>query len=153
VALLALALIAVPVGHSFAVRNEGWGTTDARLSLRYLALNLPANGGFYLGDWRFPLVVTALAAGGLRAHGFRRERLALGAWFLLFFGMFLLFYAGSYNYGADVRYSLMTYPPLVILGGLGASRLRHWLTGRIPSRDAGVLIVGAILAQSLLYLP
>ena len=35
----------------------------------------------------------------------------------------LLFYAGSYNYGADVRYSLMTYPPLAVLGGLGAARL------------------------------
>ena len=26
----------------------------------------------------------------------------------------LVFYAGSYNYGADVRYSLATYPPLMI---------------------------------------
>jgi hypothetical protein len=153
VALLALALIAVHVGHSFAVRHEGWGTTDARLSLRYLILNLPANGGFYLGDWRFPIVFTALAAWGLGGDGFGRERLVLGGWFALFFGMFLLFYAGSYNYGADVRYSLMTYPPLAILGGLGASRLRHWLVVWTRAADARWVIVGVILAQSVLYLP
>jgi hypothetical protein len=153
VALLALALIAVHIGHSFAVRHEGWGTTDARLSLRYVFVNLPANGGFYLGDWRFPIAMTALAAWGLGADGFGRERLALGAWFGLFFVMFLLFYAGSYNYGADVRYSLMTYPPLAILGGLGASRIRHWLGGRTGSADARWLLIGAILAQSILYIP
>jgi 4-amino-4-deoxy-L-arabinose transferase-like glycosyltransferase len=153
VALLALALIAVHVGHSFAVRNEGWGTTDARLSLRYLLLNLPANGGFYLGDRRFPIAITALAAGGLAARGFTRERLALGLWFGLFFVMFLSFYAGSYNYGADVRYSLMTYPPLAVLAGLGASRMRQWLAGRIVSGDAGRVVIAGLLAQTILYLP
>ena len=48
------------------------------------------------------------------------------SYFLLFFGIALLFYAGSYNYGADVRYSLMTYPPLAILGGLGAGAIVGW---------------------------
>ena len=110
------------IGHLFAVRNEGWGTTDSRLSLQYLAVNLPVNGRFYLGDIRFPVVVTLLAAFGLGGNGFRRERLVLALWFALFFGVFLLFYAGSYDYGADVRYSLMTYPPLAILGGLGVSQ-------------------------------
>ena len=119
VALLGLALLAVHVGHLFAVRNEGWGTTGLAAVPPYLPVNLPVNGRFYLGDIRFPVVVTLLAALGFGGNGFRRERLALALWFALFFGVFLLFYAGSYNYGADVRYSLMTYPPLAILGGAG----------------------------------
>ena len=48
---------------------------------------------------------------GCSAGPFRRERLAMAIYFLLFFAIGLVFYAGSYNYGADVRYSLMTYPP------------------------------------------
>src|SRR6185436_2523832 len=107
----------------FAVRNEGWGTNDARLSLRYVAANLRVNGRFYLGDPRFPLIFTMLAMFGLEPWRLDPKRMAIALYFLLFFGIDLLFYAGSYNYGADVRYSLMTYPPLAVLGGLGASRV------------------------------
>ena len=49
--------------------------------------------------------------------------MTIAFYFLLFFGIALLFYAGSYDYGADIRYSLATYPPLAILGGLGLARL------------------------------
>src|SRR6266545_3879464 len=47
-ALLFVALIAVHLGHIFVVRNEGWGTTEARVSLRYLRQNLRVNGRFYI---------------------------------------------------------------------------------------------------------
>ena len=43
----------------------------------------------------------------------------MAIYFFLFFATGLVFYAGSYNYGADVRYSLMTYPPIAVLGGVG----------------------------------
>ncbi|MGH9371576.1 MAG: glycosyltransferase family 39 protein, partial [Vicinamibacterales bacterium] len=46
VALLSFALVAVHIGHMFAVRNEGWGTSEARLSLQYLGTNLGVNGWF-----------------------------------------------------------------------------------------------------------
>ena len=153
IALLGLALLAAHIGHLAAVRNEGWGTTDTRLSLRYLAVNLPVNGRFYLGDIRFPVVVTLLAALGFGGTAFRRERFALALWFALFFGVFLLFYAGSYNYGADVRYSLMTYPPLAILGGAGLSQVARW-TGRWTlGLGARRLTTAAVVLQFLIYLP
>ena len=63
--------------------------------------------------------------------------MAMAFYFLLFFGIALLFYAGSYDYGADVRYSLATYPPLAILGGLGMARLVRWIE-RLEPRTAGV---------------
>ena len=76
------------------------------------------NGGFYLADERFPVLYTLLALVGLAGRGWLAERGVAGRLFLLFFGIYLLFYAGSYNYGADVRYSLMTYPPMAVLAAL-----------------------------------
>ncbi len=51
-----------------------WGTSEARLSLRYVVDNLRVNGRFYLGDERFPLVFTLLAIIGLPGRRFRTER-------------------------------------------------------------------------------
>ena len=120
--LLFVVLAAANIGHLVAVRNENWGTSEARLSLRYVIPNLRVNGWFYVWDWRFPTAFTLLAIVGLFARRFSPERLAIAGYFALFFVMDLLFYAGSYNYGADVRYSLLTYPPIAILAGVGSQR-------------------------------
>lgn len=151
--LFALALAAVHIGHMAVVRNEGWGASDARLSLAYVIPNFRVNGGFYIADGRFPPILTLLAAVGLLGRTFRSERRVFGAYFFAFFGIYLLFYAGSYNYGADVRYSLMTYPPIAILGGLGASAIAAWLD-RVSTSFAGRRVVTIlVLAQFLLYAP
>jgi hypothetical protein len=71
----------------------------------------------------------------------------MAVYFVLFFGIVLLFYAGSYNYGADVRYSLATYPPLAILGGLGAARLVRWATRFEPRLPAVQCLTAAVLVQ------
>ncbi len=124
----------------------------------YVAINLRVNGGFYLGDERFPVVFTLLAVIGLFDRPFRTGRLCVGAYFLLFFGMYLSFYAGSYNYGADVRYSLMTYPPLAILGGLGAARVATWIE-RVRLERLGAdtpaqgLVTAGLVFQFLWYAP
>ena len=106
--LLFLAFVAVDVGHMVAVRNEGWGTTQARMSQAYVADNLRVHGRFFLTDARFPITYTLLAILGL--WGWRGEagRMTMAFYFLLFFGIALPFYAGSYSYGADGRYSLGT---------------------------------------------
>jgi hypothetical protein len=153
VGLLFLALVAIHVGHLFAVRDMTWGTSEARLSLRYVVDNLRVNGRFYLGDTRFPLIVTLLAIIGLPGRQFRIERMSVVFYFLLFFGIYLLFYAGSYNYGADVRYSLMTYPPLAILGGLGAARVVGWLTRLGSGLHARAVLTAALAFQFLWYSP
>jgi 4-amino-4-deoxy-L-arabinose transferase-like glycosyltransferase len=139
--LLFLALAAVPFAHLYAVRNIEWGASAARFSLHYLPGNLRVNGRFYLFDERFPMAFTLLALFGLALPGFRRERLAMAMYFALFFGIGLVFYAGSYNYGADVRYSLLNYPPLAILAGVGAARLVRLLIWR-GMNVRGVLITG-----------
>ena len=149
--LLGLLLAAVPLAHLAAVRDIGWGTTGARFSIAYVPDNLRVNGWFYLADRRFCVAWTALAVAGLASgRGIARWMFAL--YFAAFFGIDLLFYAGSYDYGADVRYSLATYPPLAIAGGLGVSRLSAFLPRRYGHVWRGVL--GALLvAQFIWYLP
>jgi hypothetical protein len=83
----------------------------------------------------------------------RGERLWVLAYFLVFFGIDLFFYAGSYNYGADVRYSLMTYPPLAVLGGLGASRIAHWVERTAPQVPARPVVAAGLAFQFLWYAP
>ena len=151
--LLFAMLATVHIGHLVAVRNENWGASEARLSLEYVIPNLRVNGWFYLGDWRFPIVFTLLAIAGLFSHRFGRERLALLGYFALFFVMDLLFYAGSYNYGADVRYSLLTYPPIATLAGLSARRL-YLLVPQMPHGvSARAAVAGALVFQFLWYVP
>jgi hypothetical protein len=148
-ALLFLALTAAHLGHIVAVRNEAWGTTQARLSLAYVANNLRANTAFYLWDRRFPMTFTLFAIVGLIAGGVGRGRSTIIAYFALFFAMTLVFYAGSYDYGADVRYSLMTYPPLLILAGFGLAQAVRWMDRIVPRTavfPAVVLLVGSQFA-------
>jgi len=151
---LLLCLVAVHVAHLFAIRHVDWGTTGPRFSFRYVETNLPVNGGFYLYDERFPAALTVLAVGGLISLRRCRETWSMAIYFLLFFAIGLVFYAGSYNYGADVRYSLMTYPPIAVLGGLGASRLTHFgarLVSAIRSPFATRGLVRAALITILLF--
>ena len=148
--VLALLLVAVHLGHLTAVRNEGWGTDDARLALKYVAANLRVNGGFFLGDERFPVAFTALAVVG--ALAWRQRGAAVVLHLVLFFGITLFFYAGSYDYGADVRYSLMTYPAIAILAGGGAARIATQLSGAAGGR-APWLVAAMLGVQFLWYAP
>lgn len=151
-ALLGLGLCAVPVAHLVAVRNEGWGTTGQRLSLDYVWMNLLVNGRFYLWDERFPAFVALLALAAVVTVR-TKATLLMAAWFLTFWSVFLFFYAGSYDYGADVRYSLITYPPLSILAGIGASQLCAWVPRRSTASLATAAIVLAFGVQFLWSLP
>ena len=82
-------------------------------------------------------------------------KLLIFSWFLLFWGIFLFFYAGSYHYGADVRFSLVSFIPLAILAGMGAGFIRELIEGvgsRI--REAGSCLIILVLIFSFLqFLP
>lgn len=151
---LFLSLVAVHVAHLFAIRHIDWGTTGPRFSFRYMQTNLPVNGWFYLYDERFPVAFTVLAIAGLLSVRHRREGWSMAMYFLVFFAVALVFYAGSYNYGADVRYSLMTYPPLAVLGGLGASWLAQFgarLAPPVGSRLTTSAVFRALIVTTLMF--
>ena len=151
VTALGVLMLAPEMAHMAAVRNQDWGASDQRFSLAYLANNLVTNGRFYLADHRFPFALTVLAVAGITRS---RWTLVMVTWFLLFWGVFLFFYAGSYNYGADVRYSLMSNAPLAVLAGIGAARIAKAVQRTYPALTWSAAGMGAILLfQSTLYLP
>ncbi len=152
-ALLGVSLCALYAMHLYAVRSEDWGSSSARMSLEFVWQNLRTNTLFYLGDHRFPVVYSALAMMAIVARPIRTTIIPL-TYFGLFWGVFLFFYAGSYDYGADVRFSLMSYPPLAILAGVGASSLMRTMKRLVfDSRRISIIVGGGLCIQFLWYMP
>lgn len=117
--------------HFYAVSGHSWGAEGSKFSLEFLKNNLYTNGIYYLNDRHFPVIITALAALGLFcSRKLFKWRLLIFCWFILFWGIFLFFYAGSYRYGADVRFALVSFMPLAVLAGMGGG----WIRDRL---DAG----------------
>lgn len=144
----------VPIAHLMVVRDESWGTEGSRMSWEFAQANAPANFWFYLADERFPAVVGAAAVVGLLSFDRVRERALLLAYFATFWLVYAFFYAGSYNYGADVRYSLMTYIPVAGLAGLGVVRAARWAQALSPTRSVvAVAPAVVVLLQMINYWP
>ncbi|MDO9228215.1 MAG: glycosyltransferase family 39 protein [Syntrophales bacterium] len=137
--LIAFALIIPHFWHFFAISDQSWGASGAKFSTFFFPNNLTVNGFYFLNDKEFPVLFTFLALVGLAAWkgrpGGSGEKIGPGGvllillWFLLFWGIFLFFYAGSYKYGADVRFALVCFMPLAVLAGLGGDALREWVAG------------------------
>ena len=152
-ALVGLVLCGTLIAHTFAVRGEPWGSSGARMALSYVPMNLSVNGPFYYADWRFPAIYSILAVVGLLWASSPGPALIVLVNFAVFWLAFLCFYAGSYNFGADVRYSLMTYPPLAILAGVGAARIVTALERRWPTKRVAAGMAALLGFQFLLYMP
>jgi hypothetical protein len=133
--LVAFALIIPHIWHFYAMSGQSWGAPGAKFAADFLAGNLAVNGPYYFNNREFPLLFTLLALAGLAAwigrpatDPRRLDRRSAGLvplWFFLFWTIFLFFYAGSYKYGADVRFALLCFMPLAVLGGLGGEALKN----------------------------
>jgi len=132
---LAFILIIPHLVHLYAVRDMGWGSSGPKFSLDFLEGNLRVNALFYLKNVRFPLLYSIFFMLGLLLQGgkqdtwwktfFIYEKALILVWFFLFWGIFIVFYAGSYDYGADVRFSLLSSIPLALLAGNGTVSVAH----------------------------
>ena len=135
--------------HFYAVSGHSWGAEGSKFSLEFLRNNLYTNGIYYLNDRHFPVIITALAALGLFcSRKLFKWRLLILCWFILFWGIFLLFYAGSYRYGADVRFALVSFMPLSILAGMGGG----WIRDRLDAGASGENDRWKVLPSSLVVL-
>lgn len=141
-----LALAIPHLWHLYAMGGQSWGAPGPKFSLAFFLGNAAVNGPYYLNNEQFPLLFTILAAAGagagmlgagIRPQQGRRVAALLMIWFILFWGVFLFFYAGSYKYGADVRFSLLTFMPLAVLGGMGAECLVRRAADILACRPAG----------------
>jgi len=121
--LIVFALLIVPhLVHLDSVNKEKWGAgnEEEKIGVEHIDENLEVNSMFFFENTRFPVAFTVLSLIGLALRKAWREKIVLGLWFLSFFVLYLLFYAGSFNYGVDVRFSLTLYIPIAILAGCGA---------------------------------
>ena len=142
--------------HAYAVSGQSWGAKGTKFSIDFFWDNLNTNGLYYLNNEQFPILLTLLCFMGLLfARHTLKWKLLIFSWFLLFWGIFLFFYAGSYHYGADVRFSLVSFIPLAILAGMGAGFIRELIKGvgcRI--REPGSCLIILVLIFSFLqFLP
>jgi hypothetical protein len=151
---LCLGLLLLPhFAHLYLVRSQNWGSTDAKFSLTSFWQNISVNGPFYFNNERYPALFTLLAFAGMLGRRNWRFTLPLLAWALCLWGVFLFFYAGSYDYGADVRYSLLSAAPLAILGGIGGHDLYSKLARRLESRNSAFLLGLALTLAWIKFLP
>ncbi|MBW1973522.1 MAG: glycosyltransferase family 39 protein, partial [Deltaproteobacteria bacterium] len=139
--------------HLFAVRTENWGAQGAKFALKYLKQNYHINAPFYIKNIEFPAIVTLIAVIGVISFKKWKESLICLLWFSSFFFIFLFFYAGSYHYGADVRYSLLTYMPIALLAGFGAKKISKLLSIFITKKYSIIIIAGLFLYFLIYFLP
>lgn len=146
--LLALFLLLPHLAHLWAVRGEGWGSAEAgKFAWQYVGPNLRTNAGFYVEGREYPVLFTVLALLGLFGAGRFHPRAVAAGWFVLFFAIFIPFHAGSYRYGADVRFSLVSAMPLALLAGAGSA----WLSRRLAAWGVDARLAWAAPWVALLY--
>jgi hypothetical protein len=141
--------------HIYATGGQSWGAEGPKFSLEFFWQNIGTNTLYYLNNKEFPVLFTVLSFVGLlfSRYSLKWKGMIL-LWFLIFWGIFLFFYAGSYKYGADVRFSLMSFMPLTVFAGMGGGFIKNKVndlfkrcnTG-LSCHVSGILIIVVIFAS------
>lgn len=139
--------LAIPnLMHLWSMRTEDWGANDGRrFAAEFITKNFKSNAGYFFGSPWFPIAGTVLALCAVLwlLVKNRAALLTLGLWFLLSWGIFVIFYAGGYHYGASSRYAVVSCAPVAAFMGIGAAALFKLLRAR-PIILAGAITVGVI---------
>ena len=153
-ALLLFLLLVPHFAHLRAVRHEKWGSTEAKFSTKHAEQNWKPSARYYVEGRDFPAFFTLAALLGLFYPRRKRQVAVSFVWFALLFGIFVPFYAGSYRYGADVRFAALSAAPLAILAGAGLGMVSDWLARRVGrSRWLRVVPYGLAVYAFTHYLP
>lgn len=153
---LSLALLLPTLLHLWSMRTEKWGATDGRrFDLSFLDKNLRSNVGYFVSQEWFPVAGTALALTGVGWLAWRNRRigLGLGLWFATSWGIFVLFYAGGYYYGASSRYSVVSAAPVALFVGIGAAAAFGWLRRRPALLSSVATLAGLNWAATMHFVP
>ena len=143
---LAVALATPNLMHLWSVRTENWGANDGRrFDFDFIGKNFHSNGGYFIDSHWFPVAGTVLAvAGAIWLLGRNRTAgLALGTWFVFSWGIFIIFYAGGYFYGASSRYGVVSCAPVAVFMGIGLAAI-HARLGRLPTWFYGLAAAGLV---------
>ncbi len=120
-----------------------WGAEEGKFQYDYMDRNWTDNTSYWFNGRRHLLVLTPFALIGLVSLIRRKSYLGpiLFAWFFMFFLSYLFFYAGSFTSGGiGFRYTVLCYPPLIILASWGANRSVR-LIGRYANRRDALFFI------------
>jgi len=142
--------------HLYVVQDRSWGASGAKFSLDYFLNNFHTNSVFYLMNREFPLIFSIFGIAGLffcKGKIFIREKIILLSWFLVFWGIFLFFYAGTYRHDVNLsaRFSLLSYIPISIFAGLGASVIGSFVESKV--RHIKLIVILLIVFNFIWFLP
>jgi hypothetical protein len=130
VGVFLLLLIILPsMLHTTNNKGDSWGAPDGKkFSAGYFSNNAAHNILYFIDASRFPLIFSIFALIGLGFGLIRHTKATawLLLWFAAFFFMYAFFYAGSFDYGMDVRFALTMISPFLIIGAMGA----HFIWGK-----------------------
>jgi 4-amino-4-deoxy-L-arabinose transferase-like glycosyltransferase len=156
-ALLIVLFLAGPhfVHLSHANKTDSWGASGEKLSLQYVKHNFSTNFMFFFENTRHPVVFTVISLIGFLVgmKVYKRETLFVLVWFSAFFGVYLLFYAGSFNFGVDVRYSLSMFPAFAVLAGIGLLVIESFLKSFTKEFHAVAIVVMIVLISFYFFIP
>ncbi len=132
--------------HFLMFAHFTWGNDAGgeKFLLSVIPENLKANVLYFCNNRNIPVLLTGCAAFGFLpfcGRGRLSEKLFLLLWFIVFFLVFIPFYAGSYEYGMDSRYVLLCIAPVAVLASLALAK--------IPK----TLAVIALLLMTVTYFP
>jgi MFS family permease len=140
--------------HTYLMKDQDWGASGPKFSLGYFPHNFSTNLIFYFSNQAFPLLFTILGAIGLLFYKYKdciKEKIVLLSWLIVFWGIFLFFYAGSSSFGQDLRFSILSYAPISIFVGMGVSSIRNLLIGKVKS--IGLILILLITFNFTWFLP
>jgi hypothetical protein len=148
-ATLFLILLSAHLAHLLSVQSETWGSSGDKFSLQYLSHNFKTNSQYYIDGLRFPRWASLMMGVGLFVPGRWKSKILIATWGLITWGVFLFFYAGSYQYGSDVRFALLSLAPIALLAGYGI----FWLSNRGGVRTRPAILSVAVLIGSANLFP
>ncbi len=119
--------------------------SNATFSLGNLKCNIVPNVNFFLGAFRalgyyptyFSIITTIAAIVGAMLMLYKGTKKGLpfallALWILAFHAFYDAFYAGSVNFGVDVRFMLILYPPIALFAGFGIASISEEFVNYIP---------------------
>ncbi|RMG40479.1 MAG: hypothetical protein D6719_10770 [Candidatus Dadabacteria bacterium] len=125
--------------HLIAVSNENWGSEHSRFSFYWVYLNLPGNLTYFLNNREYPVLFSILAILSLYLNRNKASTYIALSWLAVTWGVFIFFYAGSYYYGADDRFVVLSAAPLSMLAGTAVDVLTKY--ARSAYRKALLLVL------------
>ena len=139
--------------------------SNATFSIGNLKCNIVPNVNFFLGAFTalgyyptyFSIITTiaALIGAGLMLYkgtkkGFPFVLLAI--WIVAFHLLYDAFYAGSVNFGVDVRFMLILYPPIALFAGFGIASISEGFVSHIAYFNKKKNIASRRLMQEVVFI-